>query len=283
MNASGHSGHPRPAPVAEAGAKPATGGIARVWATGLARRGRRPGALVELAFLLVWLLLFTRLDAAVGKDFAAAAANARDLRAVEHTLHIDIELAANRWLSGNPVLDHLAVYVYRLYYAVIAGVLLWVFIRRPGVYRQVRRTMLAMTVLVLPVHRAVPVSPPRFALPGVVDIVARHDIVGPAARQNWIHPSHLTAMPSLHVGWSLWCAYAVWTALRGTCPRAALLSWLFPVLMAATVLTTGNHYVLDVAGSIVLLAGSVLAASIWGNVVRRFPFRQPDDASAGRA
>lgn len=225
------------------------------------------------------MLLFTRLDAAVGKDFAAATANARTLQAMEHTLHIDIELGANGWLAGNLVLAHVSVYVYRLYYAVIVGVLLWVFIRRPDSYRRVRRTMLAMTVLVLPVYWAVPMSPPRFALPGVVDIVARYDIVGRTARQNWLHPSHLTAMPSLHVGWSLWCAYAVWSALRDTRPRLALLSWLFPLLMAATVLTTGNHYVLDVAGSVMLLASSILAATIWehGTRRRRTTFRQPTD------
>jgi hypothetical protein len=36
--------------------------------------------------------------------------------------------------------------------------------------------------------------------------------------------------------------------------------------MAADVLATGNHYVLDVAGSIVLLAVSIVAASMWGRL-----------------
>ena len=71
-------------------------------------------------------------------------------------------------------------------------------------------------------------------------------------------------MPSLHVGLSLWCAYAVWSALRAGHPRLALLSWMFPLLMAADVVATGNHYVLDVAGSIVLLAAFIAAASTWG-------------------
>jgi PAP2 superfamily len=73
-------------------------------------------------------------------------------------------------------------------------------------------------------------------------------------------------MPSLHVGWSLWCAYAVWSALRGMHPRLALLSWLFPLLMAADVLATGNHYVLDVAGSVALVAVAVVVASACGRL-----------------
>lgn len=229
--------------------------------------GGRPGVLVELIFLALWLLLFTRLAAALGTDFAAAEANARTLQAAEHALHMNIERGANGWLAGNPVLAHLAVYVYRLYYVVVAGVLLWVFIRHAHVYRKVRRTLVAMTALVLPVYWAAPMSPPRFALPGAVDIVARYDILGQAGRESWTHPTHHTAMPSMHVGWALWCAFAVWSALRGTHPRLALLAWLFPLLMTAVVLTTANHYVLDVVGSLILLGGAVVAASLWRRIL----------------
>jgi hypothetical protein len=223
--------------------------------------GARPAVLVELIFLLLWFLLFARLDAAVGKDFAAATANAVTLQSAEHAAHLDIERSVNSWLAGNPVLSRLAVYLYRLYYVVVAGVLLWVFVRHAGVYRRVRRTMVAMMALVLPVYWAVPMSPPRFALPGAVDIVARYDIFDVP---SWTSPTHYTAMPSMHVGWSLWCAYAVWSALRVAQPRLALLAWLFPALMVAVVFGTGNHYVLDVVGSVVLVAVSVAVASATG-------------------
>ncbi len=69
-------------------------------------------------------------------------------------------------------------------------------------------------------------------------------------------------MPSMHVGWSLWCAYAVWCALRASHPRSALLSWIFPLGMVTVVLITGNHYVLDIAGSTVLLGVSIAVRRI---------------------
>ena len=244
----------------------------RRWADALFRgAGGRPGVLVELAFLVLWFLLFARLDAVVGTDFAAADAHAQALQAIEHLAHIDLERSVNGWLAGHPLLAHLAVYLYRLYYVVVAGVLLWVFVRHAGGYRHVRRTMVAMMALVLPVYWAVPMSPPRFALPGAVDIVARYDFLH---LESWTHPTHHTAMPSMHVGWSLWCAYAVWTALRGTHPRLALLSWSFPALMIADVFATGNHYVLDVAGSVALLALAVLAATLWGRLAERLTARR---------
>jgi hypothetical protein len=228
--------------------------------------GGPPGALVEVIGLLLWLLLFTWLHSAAGKDVATATAHAQALQSAERAVHLNVERDANAWLAGQVVLSQVAVYLYRLYYVVVAGVLLWVYVRHPDVYRTVRRTMVAMMVLILPVYWTVPVSPPRFAQPGIVDIVARYDILGHASQNAGNGENHYSAMPSWHVGWCLWCAYAVWSTLRVAHPRLALLSWIFPMLMAADVLATGNHYVLDVAGSIVLLAVAVAAVSLWGRL-----------------
>ncbi|GAA2332055.1 phosphatase PAP2 family protein [Dactylosporangium salmoneum] len=215
--------------------------------------------------LLLWLLLFTRVHSALGKDVAATAtANALALQSAERAVHLDIEPGVNHWLAGHLALSHAAVYLYRSYYAVVLGVLVWVFLRHPEVYRRALRTMVAMTALILPVYWAVPMSPPRLALPGITDIVAAYDIWDAGSGGN-----HYSAMPSLHVGWALWCAYTAWSALRVAHPLPSLLPWLFPLLMTADVLATGNHYVLDVAGSVALFAAAVLAASAWGRLVQR--------------
>ncbi|WP_443180148.1 phosphatase PAP2 family protein [Nonomuraea sp. 3N208] len=230
----------------------------------------RPAALVEVVGLLLVILLFSRLHAAAGKDVAAAIANARALQSLERALHLDVALRANQWLTEHAALIQPAVYYYRLYYVAIIGVLVWVFVRHADVYVKARRTLVAMAVLVLPVFWALPMSPPRFALPGVVDIIAEHDILGGHASREIGNGQNLySAMPSLHVGWSMWCAYAVWCALRASHPRLALLPWLFPLGMTAVVLTTGNHYVLDVAASAVLLVASIAAASAWGYLAER--------------
>lgn len=229
--------------------------------------GGRPAPLVEVAGLLLVILLFSWLHAIAGKDVAAATANALALQSIERALHLDIELRANQWLTEHPSLIQLAVYYYRLYYLAIIGVLVWVYVRHADVYIKVRRTLVAMLVLVLPVFWALPMSPPRFALPGVVDIIAGHDLLGGHASRGIENGQNLySAMPSMHVGWSLWCAYAAWYALRASHPRLALLSWIFPLGMTAVVLITGNHYVLDIAGSAVLLAVSIAVVSVWGHL-----------------
>lgn len=235
------------------------------------RRGWR-GAITEVVLVALVLLAFTRLQAAAGTDVARATANARALQSLERALHLDVELATNEWLVGHQALITSAVLFYRLYYAVPAVVLIWLFLQHAVVYLKIRRALVAMAGLALLVYWALPMSPPRFALPGVVDIVAKHEILpGQPSRDMAGGANLFSAMPSLHVGWSALCAYAVWSALRGSHPRAALLAWLFPLVMVLDVLTIGAHYVLDVVGSAVLLLASVAVARVWARLAdRRF-------------
>ncbi|MGI5126804.1 phosphatase PAP2 family protein [Pseudonocardia sp. CA-107938] len=221
-------------------------------------------AVGEFAGLLLVVLLFSWLHTAAGRGVAAAAtANAQVLQSIERTLGLDVEPAANQWLTAHPALIQPAVYYYRLYYLVIVGVLVWIFVRHRDVFPAVRNTLVAMALLALPVFWTLPMAPPRLALPGIVDVIAEHDVVnGPATRDLDSGHNLFSAMPSMHTAWSLWCAYAAWRALRTTRPRLALLPWLFPLGMIAVVLGTGNHYVLDVVGSTVLLVASIGVAHL---------------------
>jgi hypothetical protein len=231
----------------------------------VARGGRVTFALWETSILALVILTFTRVHAAIGNNVAAATDNARTLQTVERTLHLNIELAMNRWLVGHDALIAPSVIVYRGYYAVLIGVVVWIFLRHPGVYRHVRNTFIAMSGLALLVYWAVPMSPPRFALAGIVDVITEHDLWGGRA----FHESgSYTAMPSVHVAWSAWAAYAAWSALRGAHPRGALLVWMFPSVMVAVVFSTGSHYVLDVVGSALLLVLSIAVARLWDRLAR---------------
>jgi hypothetical protein len=223
-------------------------------------------AAVEALLVVLVLLAFTLLHDLTGTDVAAATANAHRVQSVEKFLHLDIEPATNRWLTAHSALIPLAVLLYRLYYVVLLAAVIWVYVRHANVYLQVRRTFVAMTGIALLVFWIFPCSPPRFALAGIVDIVAGNDILAGRSTQDLTRGANFTAMPSLHVGWSALAAYAVWSALRGSHPRVAMLAWLFPLLMVADVLGTGNHYLLDVAGSGVLLISAIALASEWGHV-----------------
>lgn len=225
-----------------------------------------PGAISEVILLAVVLLVFTRLHNAVGTDLGTATANAQSIQSIERILHCDVELTANRWLVRHPAPAVSAVLIYRLYYLAVVGVLAWTYLRHPADYLRVRRTFMAMAGIALLVFWLLPTSPPRFALPGIIDVVADRDILARAGSRDPVGGGNLSAMPSLHVGWTVWCAYGVWSALRGSHPRAALLAWLFPMIMVVVVLGTGSHYVLDVLGSAVLLMAAVAVAIGWNHL-----------------
>jgi hypothetical protein len=222
--------------------------------------------LAELLILGVALVVFARVHASVGLDVSVATANARHLQSLERALHVDVEATANQWLASRSGLALAASYFYRLYYAVFVGVLTWAWLRHPDTYVKARRTLPAIAVIALLVYWAVPMSPPRFSLPGIVDIVIEHDVLGGRREQAGGAGSY-SAMPSMHVGWSAWCAYTVWAALHSTRPYVAWTAWLFPALMALVVIGTSNHYVLDVVGGALLLNVCVLGTSLpvrWG-------------------
>jgi len=222
-------------------------------------------SVVRLVVVLLGLALYSWLHNLAGTDVAAATANAQTLQSVERSLNLNIELSANQWLAGNPVLSQAAALYYRLYYLPLAAVLLWVVFFRDDVFLTLARTLIVMAPLALLVFWLLPMSPPRFALPGIVDVVAEYDLFGRGSSRDLSNgKNHFSAMPSLHVGWSTLCAYIAWLAARDTRPRLAPLAWLFPAVMVAVVITTGNHYVLDVVGSAVLLTISITVATIWG-------------------
>lgn len=222
---------------------------------------------VEVLLLLVGAVLFFRVHDLLGTDAARATENAEHLMALERAVGLDIELGANRWVAGQPVLVAASVLYYRLYYFPLVGVLAWLMVRRAETYRVLRVTILVVAVLALLCYWVLPMSPPRFAMPGIVDLVAEHDpIAGEATRDLTSGKNHFSAFPSMHVGWSALAAYLVWFTLRREHPRAAWLAWLFPAGMVVVVVVTGNHYVLDVVGTVVVLTVALAVTRPWARV-----------------
>jgi divalent metal cation (Fe/Co/Zn/Cd) transporter len=94
-------------------------------------------------------------------------------------------------------------------------------------------------------------------MPGLSDTLIQHQIFGmanPHGVSALINP--YAAMPSLHVGWALWCAAAFEVASQSAWRH---LVWLYPLLTTMVVLATANHYLLDaLAGAALVVAALTL-------------------------
>jgi hypothetical protein len=232
---------------------------------------RRPHALLEIALLALLYLGYSGARLLAGADLNSATAHAYDLLHIETLLHLDVEQVANRALGANPVLALIGSYWYSLlHYVVTPAVLLWAYHARPLHYRRVRNALVAGTAVGLFGFTLLPMAPPRM-LPGYVDTLAttaQHGWWGgdaSAPRGLGALTNQLAAMPSLHVGWALWCAWVVVTLTRRTWVR--VLAVAYPLGTTIVVIGTANHYLLDaVAGVAVMAFGIWLTRRRWSCV-----------------
>lgn len=181
----------------------------------------------------------------------------------ERTLRLPSEVDAQGLLLPHPLLSEAAnLYYATMHFGMLIAMLIWLFARHRDGYPAVRNVMAVSTVICLLIS-FIPVAPPRL-LPGsgVVDLAVRYGesvygAVGSAAGAD-----QLSAMPSVHVAWSILVAWAVITQARS---RWRWLILLHPVITVFVVAGTGNHYWADgiVAATIdatVITAWSLLHA-----------------------
>jgi hypothetical protein len=86
------------------------------------------------------------------------------------------------------------------------------------------------------------------------------------------------SIPSVHVLWALLTGLCLWLGAKGWGGRLPALA--FPLAMVATVVVTGNHYLLDCLASTCLLAMCLLIQGAWERL-RRLPIRSTRPSYVG--
>ncbi|HEX4700440.1 MAG TPA: phosphatase PAP2 family protein [Actinomycetes bacterium] len=223
----------------------------------------RPRPWTELALLGVLYVGYSAARLLADDDHGRAVANARHLLGVESWLHVDVEAGLNHLVAGAPAVALLASYWYAaLHYLVTPAALIWVYRRHPLGYRRVRNALVVATATGLAGFVLLPVAPPRM-LAGYADVLASTSAHGwwggdaSAPKGLGGLTNEMAAMPSLHVGWAIWCAWVVFL-----CSRSRLLRILASTYATGTVLVvlgTGNHYLLDAVGGAAVLGLGVVA------------------------
>lgn len=235
-------------------------------------------ALVVLAGVGSYLLYR---GAVAGGDEARAFANARAILDLERRTGLAWEAAAQRSPLGRGPLDDVltAFYVLAYWPFLLVAIALTALRDRPS-SRLLRNALLVSGAIGLVAILLVPVAPPRL-LPGFEDTVA-----GAGRLRAVAHPSSLfnphAALPSFHVAWTVLAALA----LRRAWPTAGSAALVVPVLMAVAVVTTGNHWVLDVVAGLAVAAVGWRAAPLMQATLdeqRRQRQRARPAGDAGRA
>lgn len=218
-------------------------------------------------FLLITVLytgyFFSRWLASDNKD--AAIHRAQELLRIEQAVRLNWEHWINDFFVRHDTIGLLACFWYATaHYIVTLTVLVWLYFKGRDAYLPARRALMVATVLALALYLMLPTAPPRF-LEGYTDVLALHSDQGwwgadASAPKGMGHlTNELAAFPSLHAGWSLWCALVLQRHARWRIVK--VFGWVGAFITAAVVIGTANHWVLDVlVGWMVTIAGVV---AVW--------------------
>jgi hypothetical protein len=244
----------------------------------------RPNLLLDVVLIAVSYGLYTLIRDVEPAQHTAPIHRAHDILSLEETLHINIEHALNHGINHVTWLIVLMNYYYAtLHFVITIGVLLWVYFRHPQVYRSVRTVLGATTWLALVGFYFYALAPPRLAFaPGYfLDTGVLHHTWGATSNSGGMNAvsNQYAAMPSMHIGWSTWCALTIFMLTENRWVRWG--SLLYPVFTFTVILATANHFVIDaVAGLITLAAGFGLQRVLQGRPAYRPPVLSEPATSA---
>jgi membrane-associated phospholipid phosphatase len=243
-------------------------------------------ALLQLVVLLWCYALYDILRTAVSGTFGTAVANAGHITSLERAAGLNLEGTLQRAVLQLPWLVDLCNVCYSLTHLLAPPLVLVVLYRKaPARYRVARNAFLALLGLALLAFWLLPVGPPRL-VPGPTHLTDTSQnlsldhtpLAGVVATKNesaapaWLGSTNpFAAMPSLHVGWAVWVALALWPILRRRSTK--ILAATYPAWMLLSVVVTGNHWLLDGVAGAVLAAIAAGAAAEWERRRARAPRR----------
>ncbi|MCM1969963.1 MULTISPECIES: phosphatase PAP2 family protein [unclassified Streptomyces] len=239
---------------------------------------RRPRIWFEVLLIAVSYWTYSLIRNAVPEQKAAALANADWIWKVEQTLGIAVEEKINHAVdSVTWLVVGMNYYYATLHFVMTIGVLVWIYRFHPGRYAATRLILFATTGVALVGYYFYPLAPPRLMNgQNFIDTVLVHHTWGSMASGNLKHMSNqYAAMPSMHIGWSLWCGLTIFAV--ASAPWARILGLLYPTATLVVIVSTANHFWLDAVGGMLCLAfGYAVSRSWYGSLPHRLP-RRPEE------
>jgi hypothetical protein len=236
-----------------------------------------PGAEAALRTRLRWwtelpLILLVYACYSAGRllargDLTSAVDHGLAILRVEKFLHLNAEHPLNRLFTREAWLGVPADFWYAsLHYLVTPVILVWLFRSRTVHYRAARTWLMTSTFIGLIGFTLLPTCPPRLLSSGhgFVDTMAEYSSYGwwggdaSAPRGLGGMTNQYAAMPSLHVGWALWCGVMLWRYGGTRTAKAAGVA--YPLLTTIVVMGTANHYFFDAVAGAVVMGVGLLAA-----------------------
>jgi hypothetical protein len=217
---------------------------------------REPHWWQEVAIIGFCYWLYSEIRNMVPEQESIAMRHARSIQKMQDSLHLNFERSVNKFVAAHePIAQVMDYYYATLHFIITIGALIWLYRAHPRIYRGARTVLFATSLIALAGFYLYPLAPPRL-LPqyGYIDTLAVFHTWGSLADPKVAeHSNQFAAMPSLHIGWSLWCGIALFQCGRHLWVR--ILGPAYPVFTLMVIVGTANHFIIDaVAGLLVFLA-----------------------------
>ena len=226
--------------------------------------------LLELLIIVPAYALYQLVRGTVDGRTAVAFQHAGRVIDIEQTLGIFWEAELQSLIVTQGIAVRLAntVYVWG-HIPVLIAVAVWLFTYHRQRYPMFRNAFLISGGIGLFLFWLMPTAPPRYLQYwGFVDTAVRSGSY--YIFQSPAFVNEYAAMPSLHFGWSLLAATAIFANVRS---RVRYLAMLLPVATLGGIVLTANHFFLDAAaGGAVAMVGLWLSAQLRARLPRHKPF-----------
>jgi membrane-associated phospholipid phosphatase len=236
---------------------------------------RLPRGWAHLAFqFLIWMGFYVAYQVARGaadRSVTDAFQNGEWVLRQERELGALFEPAVQRVVDTSSLMITLTSFTYWLsQFAVVGVTLLWVYFRHHEKFAGFRNWIILANLVGLVGYILVPTAPPRmFPEWGFVDTLAQYSSVNHDSGLIAFASNPYAAMPSLHAMDALIVGIVMFGLVRSKFAKALWIAW--PIWVGFAVISTGNHYWLDV------VAGFVLAVAT-GLVLHRVRTLRPQRA-----
>ena len=218
----------------------------------------------EVLYVLAFYGVYSWIRNQFGGSTEVAYDNAVLVRSIERAIGTFHEETIQQWFLGSRwFIQFWNLFYGTFHFVVTTFCIVWLFRRFPERYVKWRTTLAATTALALIGFATFPLMPPRLISDwGFVDTLKEYGGLwsfdsGAMKRVS----NQYAAMPSLHFGWSTWCALVLVPTLRS--PWLKWLAGLYPAMTLFAIIVTGNHWWIDALGGAVVLGAGYLVGSWW--------------------
>jgi membrane-associated phospholipid phosphatase len=213
----------------------------------------------QFAIWMGFYLVYQVARGAADRNVADAFHNGEWVLRTERELGALFEPAVQRVVDTSSLLVTLTSYTYWLsQFAVVGITLLWVYFRHHDRFTGFRNWLIGANLVGLLGYVFMPTAPPRmFPEWGFVDTLAQYSSVNHSSGLIAVAANPYAAMPSLHAMDALIVGIVMFGLVRSRIAKALWLSW--PVWVAFAVISTGNHYWLDIIAGFVIAVAAGLA------------------------